>query len=162
MLTEIADVKLPSQRPGIPKTPGQQGLGGVGVWRQIAEFRSVPERKGQRCGRVVEAVECDRRRPAAVKRFEHRNGIGGSAQPDIPDDERLPRFRRPLDEPLLPDVEFDRLGHWPDDGMERLAKFPRAQAARAGLDGDEFKPRVIFARHARTVMRRPGNPQWLC
>lgn len=115
--------------------------------REVAESLGVIECKGQRGGGVVETVKLDSAMRVAGfrKGLDDRDRIRRRAETHVPDYERPARFPRPLDEALLADMEPDGFRHRADDGMEGLAKLPRAQTARAGLDGYEFKTSAIFS-----------------
>ena len=162
--TKISGVESPREIPGEPRTFFQKRHGCASVRREVAERLGVRERKGQRRGGVVEAVDLDAqaRRCVARKRLDDRHGIRSRAETDIPDHKRLARVPCPLDEPLLADVERHGFRHRADNGMEGLAKFPRAQTARTGLDGDDVKSGAIFSWHAQSVTRHWRNPQWVC
>lgn len=164
LLAKISGVKTPREIPGMPRAILQKRRGCADMRCEVAECIGMREREGQRGGGVVETVEFDAKAGVCLLRegLENRDRIRRGSEADIPNHEWPDRFHRPLDEPLLAHMERDRFRHRADDGMKGLAKFPRTQAARAGLDGDEFKTGAIFARHARNVMRHSRNPQGLC
>ncbi len=127
---------------------------------EVAQLGGVPAGKCERLQCAIEAVQFHVLRPPA-KRGEHGGGIGGGAETDVPNHERLAHFPHPLDEPRLRDMQTVGLDNRADDGMERLPVLQRAQTARTRGDGDECKCwRGKCSDHARRLPPRglPSKP----
>jgi hypothetical protein len=89
------------------------------VAAQVAEGVAVLKGEGKRVEGVVEAQEVDRARDGAG-RAQGGDGVGGSAETDIPQDEFAIVMLEALDQAELSDIQGVGFGDRADHGMERL------------------------------------------
>ena len=148
---EVPDVRVPAEglRAGLTLdlSVGEQRAHQLFMAAEVAQFRRVIEREAKWFQRVVKTHEPHGARQVADG-TQDRQGVGGRAEADVPDDKLTRMRRKPLAQPELPHVERLRLRHRADDGMKGFRLRQRADAADSVGERDK---NVVRRRHARTV-----------
>jgi hypothetical protein len=92
------------------------------VWlvaAQVAEGVAVLKGEGKRVEGVVEAQQVDRARDA-MSRAHGGDGVGGSAETDVPENKFAGVMLESLDQAELPDIQGVGFGDRADHGVKRL------------------------------------------
>lgn len=102
----------------------------LAITREVTEGLLMRQRKFQRFQRLVKANDLDLNRQIAQS-TDHSQGIRGSAQANVPNDERPLVVARSLGQRELFDVKGFCFGDRPYDGMKRFVAEGRAYAVGA-------------------------------
>ena len=164
-LTKISEMQLPPDRSCGLGAVGQR-LEQLGVGNEVTEFVGVIEREPERLESLVERMELNLGSAAETpKKIEHRDGVRGRAEPDIPNDKSVASRTCPFEKMLLAKMQFARFAERTEHGMKRLPGAAGTQSASAGPDGDDLKtglPGFLetpgFAQFTRRHSRRARSP----